>query len=479
MTTGGRYILENLYTNNKEDEILLNRDLLDQSIKTRCKSQPFLLDMERTHISYIKKYFKPVIPMAFEFREEINPTQLINYGLNRFSLQQYGDFTCEIILNLKLSGLSVKDPRDKCGYYDFPGHKIIKNVAMNFAGNIIDQYSGDAYNVHYNYYIPEDKKKAWLKVVGQEYPEDISVRQDINDDYDEKKYIVFGPQTPKASHEILEINIPIIFEFCQKMYASLFSNKIKYGQRFLDVILNQPETFCYGIDYGGGGFINYPTVTGSLWINQIFIEPKITEILLKGTYRTFMRVYKETKFTVNNKGHFNKRLDKLKFATEHLFFGLKPTINAGPNTWWRYYNLNTEQVIFPVRIASPIGPSYSQLAFRTVDSYRPSPTILFASFASKSSQIVNKMPNKIYSEVYPLLKAKSQDNIGLLLYSFAKNIYDEQPSSYYNISTEREFHIHFEYDIISGGTGEFYILSKTLNWMEIDEKNNITLMFNI
>jgi len=157
MSTGGKYILETNLRGGVQESILFNLNLLNQRLKTAC--DPVLVDISDTHANFVKSYHKPVLPMAYEFRADQSESGGVVLGAtNTFSLPLYGDFMCELVFRVRISGLRAVNPIDKCGFVDYIGHRLMERVQMDFAGNIVDEYTYDAYNVYYNYFLPEKKK---------------------------------------------------------------------------------------------------------------------------------------------------------------------------------------------------------------------------------------------------------------------------------------------------------------------------------
>lgn len=457
MSSGAKYIVENI-ADIKQDEIIYNRKLLHKKIGEKYCG-PLLLWLENTHENFIKKFYKPIIPVAYEFRREIAETGDLNWGTNRFSLQQYGDFTGCIILNIKLSGLMRSDLVGLCGYYDFPAHKLIKNVRLEIGGNTIDEYTGEAYNAWYNYRVSSDKKVAWMRAVGQETVETAYVE---HNGYREEKYIKSGYQTAKTMHEDMYINIPILFDCFMRKSAALFSAKIPYGLRFLYIELAQPEDIVYTTTIAP----IMPSITGGLIVENIFIEPYIVDKLKQGTYKTFIRVFKEASFSSSLSDI--RKLDSLRYPIENLYFGLRPNANTAHDTWWRYHNLNTTQVTFPMHIPP------NQLAFYTSNTYRPSAAMSKISFLTKNVEIVREADQDFYSAVQPIYKSTSSSDPGFMLYSFSKVVGKKKTSGAYNVSNERNFYIKYE----SNTAGIVYILAECLNWLEIDERGTCVLKYN-
>lgn len=471
MTTGGKYIIENLYEGTRADEFMLNVKLLNDTIDRRCINKPILQDLA-THESYVKKYYKPIMPMAFEFQAlQAETGNLIDGSMNRFSLLQYGDFQCEMILEVNISEVSTVSPLDRCGYFDFPGHRLLKYVGIDFAGNIIDEYSSDAYNVFYNYFVPEDKKISWLRAVGQEVPQTVYVQQSTDDNWREAKQVVSGHQTLKRQHGPLRMFIPIIFDMSRKLHTSLFSAKIPYGQRFLKLNLTALSDLIYVQNNGGGGALNMPKISGQLWVNHVFIDTRIKSLLLPGRYVTLMRVFKEQRVLLDQ-GDNLIRLDQLRYPCEHIYFGLRPTANTAHDTWWRFHNTLADTITVPVRVPSGIIPP-NQLAFLTTPIMSSRMPVNELQFLSKNAEITRVASNNFYSVLMPYVKSIGPRDDGLMLHSFARDTVTDEPTSYFNISTSREFFIKINVNT----AGELYILTYNWNWMIIDNAGSVTLRY--
>jgi hypothetical protein len=62
------------------------------------------------------------------------------------------------LLHLQLSELKPESSLDKVRYADFLGHRLIKKIQLVIDNNIIDEYTGEFYNVYYNIFLPDHKK---------------------------------------------------------------------------------------------------------------------------------------------------------------------------------------------------------------------------------------------------------------------------------------------------------------------------------
>lgn len=462
--SGGKYILDS-FSRGDQEKYLINYKLLNKHFLERenCPNNPFLIDIERTHENYIKKYYRPIIPISYEVREELAETGAVGFGTNVFSLPFYGDFIYEMTLSVQLENLSTVNPAELCGYFDFLGHRLIKSVQIDFAGQIIDEYAGEAYQPYFNYFVRTDEKKAYLRAVGQEQPEKLILDQE---GFREEKKILYGPQTPKQNHSLVELNIPIIFDFSRKLNASLFSAKIPYGMRYLKITLNQPADLVY---LRGTGGLNLPTIKGSLILTHVFIDQQLRKQLELGKFKTLVRVFKEITFTSSELG-INK-LDQFRFPIENIFFGIKPTGNIDSQNWYRYTSATVIPLTFPIATAYT-GPPF-QLQFRTENFSNPRPVLQTFSFLTHNTQITNELPVHYFNSAYAANKNVSSRDTGLLAITFGRSICEKKITGFYNVSTDREFYIKYTASM----PGTFYLLATCINWIVINESGIVTLLY--
>lgn len=490
MSKGGRYILQQNEDGTVQDIITLNLSLLEKRLdeirKKNCESavKPlYLSELAEKHNVFVKKYYKPVLPVAYEWTNEPLDSgfSFVFGGTNRFLLPLYGDFIGETILYFKFSGLSTVSPLDKCGYYDFLGHRIMQYVSLEFSGDIIDEYYSDAYNMYYNYHVPQDKKKSWLRAVGQEFPEEAILRQSSTDEVREVKNILCGPQTAKRTHDVVELWIPILFDYSIKPHCALFSAAIPVGQRYINVTAPSLSSLIYVEDNGGGGNIIPPTVECSMWINQFFIHPAIVNDLKKSEFRTTIRTFKTQFIAANTSG--SQKLDLIRLQAEDIYIGLRPNINTGPSNWWRFHTAIPQNITYPVRV--PFTGPADQLTFAQAKLYKPQSSLTSLSFTSHGIQLNNVASRGFYNIVQPLCKSIAPSDIGLLMYTFAqKNNQTVFPdisenddiTSYYNISNQREFYLDYTADS-AALPGTIVVIARVINWLIINLNGRVEIKY--
>lgn len=486
MSKGGKFILQQNEAGNAQDLITLNLKMLEERIaeikRKDCKEyvKPnWFMELAQRHSVFIKKYYKPAFATAYEWtNERIGSGGELQFDTeNSYLLPQYGDFIGEAFIYVKFSGLSAVSPLDKCGYYDFLGHKLMQHVALEFSGNTIDEYYSDAYNMYFNYHVPEDKKKAWMRGVGQEYPQPVLIRQDGPDEYREQKFIVNGPQTAKNVHGDVELWIPLLFDFAIKPHCPIFSAAIPIGQRYIKVTTPTLESLIFVEDNGGGGAINLPTVTSSLWINQIFIHPSVVDELKKRDYTTTIRSFKTQTFNASELAL--QKLDEIRLQVENMYVGLRPNANTGPTNWWRFHSTTPlASPVFPVRqqyydILS--STYYNQLAFAQADIYNTESPITEMNLVSQDIVVNNPAGKGFYNVLQPLAKSISPYDPGILMFSFSQKnnqtafpsySEDDSVTSYFNVSTGKEFYLNYK-ALASSLPATITVVARVINWFVV------------
>lgn len=447
---GGKHILDQYYDQTNFNDVLVNLNLLNKKLESLCPSSPVLLHVD-THLNYIKNYHRPTIPMAFEIREE--PIKLI-VGENSYLLPLYGDFMYNMTLVIRLGSISTIDPGG-CAYYHFPAHRLIKSIRMEYAGNLLDRYIGEAYNVHYAY-MPEDQKEAYRRAVGEQEP----IPVEIPGAWGEIRFVTNGLQTFKSTHGATEFHIPLLFDFSQYLGCSFFSAKVPYGQRYLKVELNPLQNILQGIG------VSIPTISGGLIIEHVFVDPIIKSHLLRGSYKTLIRVHKEMYLSVNPVDSI--KLDSINFPVDDIYFGVKPNTNTSASNWYRYSQFEQQAIAFPYHVLNPTPlPTYQLVTYETTVQH-PIHNILTVKLISNGIDVFAATPSYIVSSYG---KNISTSDIGLYSVTFSNIVGNQNICGYFK--PHGEFYI----DFTSAVGGQLYVLAKCINWLVIDQNNNINLEY--
>lgn len=315
---------------------------------------PSLNIMEQSHTVFVNGTYKPSLLIASEYFKV--PYSGPKFGEKiSFDLPNAGNFMTDCVLHIKIKGLSAKDPRDRVRYVALLGHKLLENVQFTVdTQHIIDEYTTDDYNAHYQFEVPEDKKIGWLRGVGQEIPTLGYLTSDPTFDmHREYKWIGNGNQTLKYSHGTVELMIPLLFWF-KEIKNALPSHIIPWGRTQIQVKLAEVNEIVGFANNGGGGLYNEPTMEFcDLYINNLFTPPEIFDIYKKKFVFSLIRVHKHHKELIktNSENEHEVRLNNLKWPTEALYFSFRPRSNLTLSQYW-YKNCKLTERKFKVPVVA-------------------------------------------------------------------------------------------------------------------------------
>lgn len=492
MSTGGIYQI--IANDGKQDVLLVATDLLNKRLreikKVRCKNpmvkdpMPTLVDIEKTHIFFLNAHFKPFVQTGYEYQTTL-PTEGGKLGQTLiFSIPQYGDFFNDMVLHLRLTGLAPVTPGDKVKYCDYLGHKLCSLTQFEVNGNVIDEYDSDVLNFHYNFTVPEDKKLSWNRCVGQEVPKLATLNQNPGvDNYRERKFILDGNQTPKDSHPVVDLWIPLIFWFNLDTRLALPSIAIPYGQRFIKVLMARADEIAFGDGPGGGAYYPPQLSLAELYINNIFVNPEIHDIFIKRVGFAMIRVHRYQRNILQTSAG-QVQLDQLKWPTETFYIGVKPVVNVGTaENWWKLHFVTPVARSYPVAVPNAFPPPLDQLAFADAHWYDTAPMIRRFSIETHGVKLYQSFPVELYNQYIPYhygqgyISSPIDPGAYMATLNFYPGVY--QPSGYINLSRSRELYFIYQSDIISPTiNGILQVVTICINFLLISE-GTAALRYNI
>jgi hypothetical protein len=360
----------------------------------------------------------------------------------------------------------------------------VQLVRFEVNGNYLDQYDSNTYNFHYNFFVPTHKKTAWQRAVGQEVPEIAHLTQNPGvDQYREVKYIVNGPQTPKTSHPVIDLWIPLLFWWNKDPRLSIPSVSIPYGQRFLRVQLAQFNQICNSVS---GGIFTPPQLSiADIYINNIFVNPDIHDIFIKRIGFSMIRVHLTQIFQESGNAD-QLQLNQFKFPIETMYLGLQPLVNEtgvdNMTDWWRYHNVTTTLIPFPVAVpnAVPVPPfvlAFSQAVWRSF-----SRTIDTLQVINHGVILYDMFPFEFYSEYIPYnygqnISAPEDPGLAMITFNLYPGTY--QPSGHFNFSQARETYLNWTGSTISPiNPAQMVVVAMAINFVLIAE-STLVLRFNV
>lgn len=322
-------------------------------ISVQNSVSPIINFLEKTHHIFVNGSFKPHVPISFQYTKvtAANPS----FGSRvEFDIKPYGDFWCDMVLNIQLTGLSAVDYRDRVRYATMVGHKIGTLYQFQSQGVKIDEYDSNLYNIHYNYNVPPEKKIGWMRSMGQEIPIVGHLTPDpINDMYREYRTIGNGYQTLKQNQDTLDLWIPLLFWFRDFKYA--FPQIIADGQTKIIVQLANIQDLVGVENLGGGGKYTVPAIsTCELYVNNLFMQDDVFQLFLKNFSFSLIRVNTYQLNTISNANITNVKLYNIRYPVECLFIGFRPRTNTELSQYWnKYCKLTKGQIPTAVMVKNP------------------------------------------------------------------------------------------------------------------------------
>jgi hypothetical protein len=248
-----------------------------------------------------------------------------------------------MVVYVKLTGLRATHAINKVKYCNFLGHKLFKSVKFITNNVVLDEYTTEDYNFHYQFNVPVHKKNGWKKCAGQEIPIMANLTADpVYQEFRQQIPILSGPQTLKRELTSVEIFMPLLFWFKDPKLA-VPNSTLPFGQTFLQFDLSPLADLCGCADFAGdGGLFTPPKITDfHLYTNHIYMNSEILDIFNKRIGLTLIRVHKYQEIILNQ--HFGDvLLNELKYPIETLYATFRPTINMDGDDKLDTWNLNSK-----------------------------------------------------------------------------------------------------------------------------------------
>jgi hypothetical protein len=508
MSTGGTF---QLVTNDgRMDTILTASNLLRDNITNitnRRRQQgltdvnPTLVDLERSHVLFVNAHFKPYVAIALEYYK-ISANN-VTLGTNvQMSIPQYGDFFADMVLNVVINtpttgytGTAL-DNSDVVLYKhcDYPGERLLQQTSFEVNSNPLDAYSYDAYVLHRQFRLSQDKRAGWNRCMGQEssdvgeYCMDETVTVSTAPVTARAKVNVFnGYQTYKTSHDPLKLWIPLLFWFNTDPRLAFPSVSVPYGQRFINFQLAKASDLYRVIVNPTSDKLTFPTLsnpqvaTFDLYINNLFVLPEVHAIFIDRIAFTLIRVHRRQTQTLN-KSADSIHLVQIKWPVEVFWIGFQPTSNLTSNAtlsspgaqtavpdanmedWHRYGVVTTTTTP-----AAQVNGASAKLLLKQERSH-----IQTLQLTAHGVSLFNKFPAEFFNSYIPYQYGGSNVNTptdpGLYMISFSLYPGVYQPSGHFNASRARELYLDYTSSYIgSSTTATVFVNAQCINFILVTE----------
>lgn len=455
------YIANQLLTGTNQASIdkYLNLKTQLQSQLERIKMQnvnPSYDDIRKTHAFFVNTTFKPIVSVAYGY-STVGVTPLPLFGSSvRMKVPIFGDFIADQALHIRVSELAAVHKDNKVRWYDFIGHRMIKQISLVADGVVLDSYGCEEMEMYYRFHVSKNQKAGWMRCVGQETAKvGIFLQDPTNQDVREKKFIYDGYQTPKQTQEELDLYIPLLFWFNTNPAFALSNWNISYDKFFIDIEFANINDCVSVIDYAGdGGKYKAPKfISCDLISNHVYTTPEVAELFKHRTQFSIIRVHKRVE-RILNKSFDSVNISDIKYAVENIYVRFRPLANEqDPNAAeiWRYNDVSEYKEVKYASIISVAGTT--SLAYTPTYYYSSTPAVDVVSLDSNGSTIYDANPGCFYNSYLPLRFGEERiitpEDEGAYLLTFSLFPGEAQPSGYLNFSQSRDQYLKYSSSYIN------------------------------
>lgn len=381
--------------------------------------------ISKSHTIFTNGSFKPFVAAGFEYNK-VSAQGIIKFGTDVvFDIPTFGDYINDCVIHVKLSKLKTVDPRDRVRYVSMLGHKLFKKILFKVNNNPLDMYYTEDYNFFYEFHVPPEKRIGWLRNMGQQMAYEAIVTSDPESDFhSEIKYFTDGNQTFKQEHDEIHLWVPLLFWF-KDIYNSLPNASIQFGQTKITATISNINELVGYCDYGGGGSYISPEIeVMELYMNNIFMNPDVVNLIMSKFGFSLIRVHCRHSELLS-KSEDNIRLNYLKWPTESLFVIFKPKNNENYSQYW-----NKSSLLIPHDVQIPVvARNQSNIISCTVNK-----TINYT--VTNSFVVLQIDPNVL--NVNKFMENIDYDGYTLMLTGGTGYIADNKLKNTYSISSEKK-----------------------------------------
>lgn len=511
MSSGGIFIL--VSNDGRMDQMLIGNDTLRTNIANvrayraaagEADTNPSLMDLERSHVLFVNAHFKPYVAIALQYFK-VSANNVTLGSEVQVSIPQYGDFFSDMVANVVIaaprtsySGTgAVASDKVLYRHCDYPGERLFEETRFEVNSNLLDSYDNDAYVMHRQFSVPQDKRAAWDACMGQDTGYTARSAMSVTSGGNSAQitpsihHKVFdGYQTYKEAHPDLNLWIPLLFWFNTDVRLAFPSVAVPYGQRFITFSLTQASNIYRAIiNPAATATLTSPTLstpqisTFDLYINNLFLLPEVHEIFIDRVAFSLVRVHRRQTQNLN-KSSDRIHLVQLKWPVEDIKFGFQMVANTTPaltnsatgshdsivdanmEDWHRYSRVTNSTVA-----AAAVNGAVSGSSLHVK---KEAGHITKLRLQAHGVDLFGEFPAEFFNRYIPYQfggsKVTAPTDPGLYMYSFALYPGQYQPSGHFNCSRARELYLEYTSTAInSNASANFVVHATALNFLLISE----------
>lgn len=446
--------------------------------------QPTFVDVERSHILYLRAAYRPYVAVASEYvrvKPHGNPGTITeNFGSIEFTFPIYGHFTSDMVFHIRFKDLGTANPGPAAPRYRFcayPGMRVLRRVSFRSNETLVDDYTRDEVSFVNKFAVPTDRRVAWDRGMGQ--AELRSAEFYNNNGYTGVLNYKDGLQSLKFLHESQDLWVPLQFWMCQDASHALMNDMIPNTQRTVVVELGKLGEIIQAVDQNSGAVVPLPIsrlgMEIDLYVNNLFVNPEIHDIYASRIALSLIRVHRRQS-KVLDKSLDSVRLDQLKYPLEYMYFGIRDQDNAADLDHWHLFGrARTRTSASSLLAAAAIWNSaldMCQLVCRTAkETDTLDPIAQTVKITAHGVDLYPQLPASFFNAYLPqryfssTMVVAPQDTAAYMA-AFCLYPGEFNPSGYYNLSSGRELDLSYRADSIdSSNTAELVVAASTLNFL--------------
>lgn len=436
-------------------------------------------DVRQTHSLFINTTFKPIVSIAYGY-SEVGTTPLPLFGSStKIKVPIYGDFITDQALHIQLSEFRATHKNNRVRWYDFVGHRMIREIRLVNDGVVLDRYGREEMEMYYRFHVSDNQKVGWMKCVGQETARKAIFLQDPEKQMvRERKMLYDGPQTPKFQQKVIDMYIPLLFWFNLDPSFAISNWNISYEKLWIEIDFEELSNCISVIDYAadGGKYENPIIQMCNLVTNHVYTTPEVAELFKHQTQFSIVRVHKRIDRLLNKPFDFINISD-IKFAVESLYVRFRPVSNENDSNSaeiWRYNDVGTYKEVRYASIISTAG--VTSLAYTPAYYYETAPAIDTLAVVSNGALIYDTNPSIFYNAYIPLRfggeRVLTPVDEGAYLMTFSLYPGKAQPSGYLNFSQTRDQYLAYSSSYITTDTPvELSVCATAINFLILTDGN--------
>lgn len=482
-------IIRSNAANERYENILNGMTALKNNIK--MNSSVNIDDILPSYDIYAYKTHKFTVP-TYGYYQRLIPLSAVNFASDiNFPLNNTEQFISDIVLNVKiegvgsdLSGPALSHPNAlQYHYCDYPGVRIAKQSTFLIDDQVYEQYYPENSIMYRQLDLATEYRRSWDICHGQEQPIEGFMYMPDNQ-VKIKQQILNGPQTPKYYQPPLDLWIKGNFFFNNDSNPLIVggvyhkSRTITYKLESLSNILfvringqsygyNTPECIA-----AVGRILPEPKILSAvLYANNLSMDPEVYNLYVNQIGYMIYRMHNMTTVTLTSPSG-QQLLDRIRFPTESIRFGLQPISNQLiMDSWYKFTGITQNTIQTPIYMLDPDnGPpilSVANVRYNTIIQ-----TFDQCGFYMKGSD------NRLYDLLPPVFYANylrtrqdlmfAPEDPGLMAILFNRKTSNEETSGYIDLTELRELYFNWTGNYISMQTPvRLVVCSKSVNIIEI------------